>query len=117
MYMTKQVRPRFKSKNKFTITHIRAWRKYRGLTLARLADRVGTTHATLSRIERGKQPYNQPLLEAIADALQTDPGALLTRNPEQQPGILTVLENADPATRQQILDIAITLTTKKKTGT
>jgi len=57
-------------------------------------------------------------LEAIADALQTDPGALLTRNPEQQPGILTVLQNADPAIQQQILDIAITLTTpKKKTGT
>ena len=49
-------------------TFIRNWRAHRNLTLAQLAQRIGTTHATLSRIERGLQPYNQPLLEALAEA-------------------------------------------------
>jgi transcriptional regulator with XRE-family HTH domain len=113
--MAKLVKTRFKRKP-FRRTFIRDWRKHRNLTLARLADRVGTTHATLSRIERGVQPYNQPLLEALADALGTTPGDLLTRPPEQPPGIMEVWNNANQALRQQLLDIAIALTTKK-TGT
>jgi transcriptional regulator with XRE-family HTH domain len=112
--MAKQVKPRFKRKT-FRRTFIRQWRKHRNLTLAQVADRVGTTHATLSRIERGVQPYNQPLLEAIADALQTDPASLLMRNPEDPDGIWTVWENAEPAIRRQIIAIAQTLL--KKTGT
>jgi transcriptional regulator with XRE-family HTH domain len=44
------------------------------MTLQQLAERVsrktgGMTHASLSRIERGLQPYSQPILEAIADQL------------------------------------------------
>jgi transcriptional regulator with XRE-family HTH domain len=50
---------------------IKAWRKYRGLTLKELAARVGErtsglfTHASLSRIERGTLPYSQPVLEGV----------------------------------------------------
>lgn len=62
-------------------TYIRAWReaggavrKPGGYTLDELAGRlevlgVKTTAASLSRIERGIQPYSQDILEAIADAL------------------------------------------------
>jgi transcriptional regulator with XRE-family HTH domain len=106
--MAKQVKTRFKRKP-FRRTFIRDWRKHRGLTLARLADRVGTTHATLSRIERGVQPYNQPLLEAVADALGTDPSSLLNRNPQDPDGIWTIWENAAPGVRRQIIEIAKTL--------
>jgi transcriptional regulator with XRE-family HTH domain len=112
--MAKQVKPRFKRKT-YRRTFIRQWRKYRNLTLAQLADRVGTTHATLSRIERGIQPYNQPLLEAIAEALGTDPASLLMRNPEDPEGIWTLLDNAEPAARRQLIAIAQTLL--RKTGT
>jgi transcriptional regulator with XRE-family HTH domain len=112
--MAKQVKPRFKRKT-YRRTFIRQWRKHRNLTLAQLADRVGTTHATLSRIERGIQPYNQPLLEAIADALGTDPASLLMRNPEDPEGIWTLLDNAEPALRRQLVAIAQTLL--RKTGT
>jgi transcriptional regulator with XRE-family HTH domain len=107
--MAKQVKTRFKRRQKLNRTFIRQWRKHRGLTLARLADRVGTTHATLSRIERSVQPYNQPLLEAIADALGTDPSSLLIRNPEDPDGIWTIWENAAPGVRRQIIEIAKTL--------
>jgi transcriptional regulator with XRE-family HTH domain len=113
MYMAKQVKPRFKRLGR---TFIRQWRKHRGLTLARLADRVGTTHATLSRVERSVQPYNQPLLEAIADALSTDPPSLLMRNPEDPDGIWSIWDQAEPGVRLQIIEIARTLTRKKKTA-
>jgi transcriptional regulator with XRE-family HTH domain len=113
VYMAKQVKPRFKRRQKLDCTFIRQWRKHRGLTLARLAERVGTTHATLSRIERGVQPYNQALLEAVADALRTDPPSLLMRNPEDPEGIWSIWDQAEPGVRRQILQIAQTLT---KTG-
>lgn len=42
---------------------------------------LGTTKASISRIETGKQSYTQDFLEACADALGTHPGALLSRAP------------------------------------
>jgi transcriptional regulator with XRE-family HTH domain len=68
-------------------TMIREWRKHRGLTLERLADRVEvltglkTTAQTLSRIENGKIGYTQQMLEAIADALACEPADLIMRVP------------------------------------
>ncbi len=68
-------------------TYIRAWRKKRGYTLSDLVGRlealgVMTTGATLSRIERGGQPYNQDLLEPIAFALGVESWQLLKDNPD-----------------------------------
>ena len=110
--MTKKpvVRPR----PTYRRTFIRPWREHRGLTLEQLAERIGTTHATLSRIERGLQPYSQPMLEAIAEGLSTDPASLLMRNPADPEGIWSVWDNAKPGERRQIVEIAKTLI---KTGT
>lgn len=79
---------------------IRAWRKsVPGLTLEKLADRVGTTHATLSRIERGKLPYSQPLLEALAEAIGTTPASLLMRDPSVKESIWDILAGIPPTER------------------
>lgn len=43
---------------------------------------VTMTHATLSRIERGLIPYNQLLLEILAEIYGTEPASLIMRNPE-----------------------------------
>ena len=99
---------------------IRAWRKHRGLTLEQLAERVTTfgvetTHASLSRIERSLQPYNQPLLEAIADALRTDAASLLMRNPLDPDAIWTIWDQAKPAERDLIRDMATTIL-KRRAG-
>jgi transcriptional regulator with XRE-family HTH domain len=110
--MAKRVKTRFR-KRVLRRTFIRQWRQHRGLTLAQVADRINSTHASLSRIERGVQPYSQPLLEAIADALQTDPASLLMRNPEDPEGIWSIWDQAKPAVRQQIVAIAKTIA---KTG-
>jgi transcriptional regulator with XRE-family HTH domain len=71
MHMAK-VTTRFKPEPKYRLTFIRQWRKHRGYNLEQLAEMVGITHASLSRIERGLQPYGQALLEALAEALSTD---------------------------------------------
>ena len=81
---------------------LRAWRKSRDLSLEQVAERVmllgaderfrladpdsrpkTLTHATLSRMERGLLPYNQLLLEMLADIYGTTPASLLMRDPER----------------------------------
>jgi transcriptional regulator with XRE-family HTH domain len=104
-----KVIPRLKPDPRYGETQIRAWRKHRGLTLEQLAERIGVTHATLSRIERGKQPYNQVLLESMADALQTDVASLLIRDPADPDGIWSIWEQANRGQRRQLVDIAKTL--------
>lgn len=111
-YMAK-VQTRFR-RPQYRPTFIRQWREFRGLTLEQLADRVGTTHATLSRIERGKSPYSQPLLESLASALATDVASLIIRNPQDPEGIWSVWDQAKPGERRMIIDLARTVV---KTGT
>lgn len=75
---------------------IREWRKsVPNLTLARLADRVGIAQSSLSRIERGEQPYSQPILEALAEAIGCEPADLIGRLPGA-PRELTLLVNRIP---------------------
>lgn len=95
-------------------TFIRAWRDHRQLSLERLSARLedlapgleGTTAASLSRIERAIQPYNQPLLEALAIALDCAVADLISRPPGTRKGELLRAVEALPAEReQQALDI------------
>lgn len=60
---------------------IKEWRVFRGLSQQALADKLGTTKTSISRIEDLKQGYTQDFLEACADALGTHVGTLLTRAP------------------------------------
>lgn len=90
-------------------THMRQWREFRGRTLEDVADKIGITHATLSRIERGVHPYSQSVLEAVAKELSTDVPSLLTRDPSDPENIWGVWELAEPDQRQMIVDIAKTI--------
>lgn len=67
--------------------YIRAWRKKKGFSLDDMVGRldalgVPITGASLSRIERGLQPYNQDLLEPIAEALGVTVAQLIEHNPD-----------------------------------
>lgn len=84
---------------------IREWRKHRGLTLERLAERIGTTAGNLSRIEKGQQPYTQDFLEAAAEALATDAASLIMRDPMRQDAIWSLWDSAKPAEREQIVNV------------
>ncbi len=89
--------------------YIRSWRKHRGLTLEQLAERIGMTHQNLGKIERGLVPYNQVLLEALAEELRCEPGDLIIRDPESPTGIWSIWEGLAPVQRKQLAEIAETL--------
>ncbi len=62
-------------------TFLEEWRKASGITLETLGAEIGKSHATVSRIEKGKLPYNQEFLEAVASAYGCRPEDLLSGPP------------------------------------
>lgn len=107
--MARRVVPRFKQPARRRRIFVRQWREYRGLTQEQLADRVGWSVGNVSQLERGLQGYSQEGLEALADALQCDPGQLLTVDPTDDTAIWSLWERAKPAQRQTLLDVARSL--------
>lgn len=103
---------------------IRAWRKYRGLSLRTLADRMEKepgeplmSHANIGRIENGEQPYNEEFLEAAAEALQCSVSDLLTVDPMIDDAVAelnSILRAASKGDQQRALDVVRALL---KTGT
>ena len=94
--------------------YIKEWRKFRGLTQEQFAERIGINRAYLSKIESGKRRYDQPFLEAAADALRCEPADLIVRDPSDPDGIWSVWDQLDQPGRNQIVEIAKTF---KRTGT
>ena len=95
-------------------TCIRNWRQHRGYSLDRLADMVPMDKSNLSKVERGILPYNQEMLERLADALMTDVASLLMRDPMQAGAIWSLWERASPGERAQIETIAEALISARK---
>ncbi len=88
-------------------TYIRAWREKRGYTLDDMIgrlDAIGTkvTGASLSRIERGLQPYSQDILEAIASAMNLAVADLIENDPDvPEAEILDMVRHLDERQRRQ----------------
>jgi len=92
---------------------IKEWRLSRNLSLRKLADRLVSdtfepviSYASLSRIEKGEQPYSHEILEAIAEALGTSPASLLIFDPTRDSGLLTIWDKIpvrDRATALKVL--------------
>ena len=97
-------------------TFFKQWRKHRQLTQERLADRLDTSIASVSRIESGRQPYTQDYLEALAVALQTDAASLLMRDPSEPENIWSIWDNAKQGERKKIVEMARSIVKRKKTG-
>lgn len=87
-------------------TFLREWRKFRGKTLEAVSEHLHISHSQLSRIERGGQPYNQELLESLADLYMCDVVDLLIRDPLEPEAIWTIWERAKPGERRQIEAVA-----------
>jgi len=86
---------------------VRQWRKHRGLTLQRLADRLDMTPSHFSMLERGERGYTQETLEKLASALNTDVGSLLVRDPTDE--FWSLWDKAKPGQRKQIVEVAKTI--------
>ena len=95
-------------------TFLKQWREYRNLTQDDLAERLGTSKASISRIEAGQQAYTQDFLEACADALRTDPASLLMRNPTDEEAVWSLWDKAKVGDRKMIENIVRSVI---KTGT
>lgn len=76
-------------------TYIKEWREQRGWSQEELADMVGVTQETISRLENGKIAYTQPTLEAIADKLACEIGDLTDHDPTKD-GVLVQLARSIP---------------------
>tara|TARA_R110000868_G_C10784959_1_gene755820 strand:+ start:334 stop:654 length:321 start_codon:yes stop_codon:yes gene_type:complete len=101
-------------KIKHRLTFIRQWRHHRGYSLDQLAARVPMDKGNLSKIERGLLPYNQDLLEHLADALMTDVASLLIRDPTQHDAIWSIWDRASLGERAQIESVAAALVSAQK---
>lgn len=89
-------------------TFIRAWRDYRGLSQEEAADRVEVDRTTISRLESGKIPYNQDILERLALAYGCDVEDLLKVDPlKPDPPrlIYQQLLRASPSLQRQALAV------------
>lgn len=113
--------------------YLRQWRQAAGLSLqgvrdkaeAMFADRIvaegeevdlnkiGLSHSTLSRIESFKVPYNQRLMEVLAEVYGTDVPSLIMRNPEDPEGLWSIYDQIPTAQRP----VALRMLSGLKTGT
>lgn len=103
-------------KPQYRRTYIKEWREKRGLSLRRLAERLEDSpggdllisHASIGRIEKGQQPYSQPILEALALALGVQAWMLLEVNPEKDGDVIDItlrLNKAPPELREQAISV------------
>lgn len=111
--MARRVLSRLKPRQRRRI-FVKEWRNYRGLTQEQLAERVGMSKGNISQLEQGVQGYSQEGLEAIAEALQCDPGQLLNVDPSRDDAIWSIWERAKEGERRMIVEVAKTIV---KTGT
>lgn len=113
--------------------YLRQWRKASGLSLegvreaaeALFSDRIvaegeevdlnkiGLSHSMLSRIETFKKPYNERLLEVLAEVYGTDVPSLIMRNPEDPEGLWSIYDSIPVRDRPTALRMLSGL----KTGT
>lgn len=98
-YMGKKTKsaPKPRLRPLYQTTFIRAWRVYREMSQEELAERVGEylleneisekgyTYASIGRMENGRMPYSQPIMEGIAKALGVTV-AMLISTPPPKPG-------------------------------
>lgn len=95
--------------------YITEWRENRGLSQERLADRVGTTGATVSRWERawrtGETPPNTDILDALAEAIGID-AVDFFRHPDA-PSADALLRDQPADVRQQAMNVIAAI---RKTG-
>lgn len=95
----------YRPKRARRVTFIKQWREHRDLTQDQLAEWLGTSKASISRIEAGQQAYTQDFLEACAEALRTDPASLIMRNPSDEDSVWSIWDQAKVGDRQLIENI------------
>lgn len=100
--------PRFKP------PYIRQWRQMKGYSLEHVAHNVPMDKGNLSKVERGHLPYNQDMLERLADILGTEPGNLISRDPTKDGKVIDLVQRLSASQLEQAERV---LTAMFRTGT
>ncbi len=90
--------------------HLKAWREFRRLTQAELAELVDTNPNMIGYLESGERSLSFKWLRRLAPALNTRPGMILDHDPHTlDTDVVAIWVNADDKQRRQIADIAKTI--------
>jgi transcriptional regulator with XRE-family HTH domain len=93
---------------------LRAWREYRHMTQAQLAEAVDTTGAVISLLESGQRGLSDKWLRRLAPVLDTRPGHLLEVDPNDVSGdVLEIWADIPEESREQARDVLKTFRRKK----
>ena len=90
--------------------YVREWRKFRGLTQERLAERTPFTYGAISQLETGRTKYTQDMLEALAVALNCTPGDILNVNPFKEGEVVDLMRLINDRNRDQAIRVLKALT-------
>jgi transcriptional regulator with XRE-family HTH domain len=85
-----------------THLYLREYRDDRGLTQEQLAERIGTTKATISRIENGRRDPTLGFLGAAVEALGRGLVVSDLFSPPEQPSVDAKLRTASQRVREQV---------------
>lgn len=89
-------------------TYLKEWRDFRDRKQNEVADLLEIAPSTLSRLEAGKTPYDQDILERLALVYGCDPEDLISVNPYHAgefASVLKALREADTDTRAKAISI------------
>ena len=95
-----------------TRTFIKAWREHRGLSQDQVAGRIEMSRENYGRIENGKVPYNQDVLEMTAIALNCSVSDLLERDPRVENSIdelRALMSRATESDQRRVIAVVKTL--------
>lgn len=89
--------------------YLKEWRKFRHLIQRQVVERLElhdddllpATEASLSRLENGRQPYSQRVLEALGEIYSCEPSDLLGRNPFKEGELIDLVSILDERQREQ----------------
>jgi transcriptional regulator with XRE-family HTH domain len=82
-----------------------AGRLSREMSQRQLAEAIGMTKASVSRVESGQQPYTQTFLEQTAKALGCAPRDLLARPPDEMRAAWLILDQLEPRKARRFLNM------------
>lgn len=85
---------------------LRAWRTFRRMTQAQLAEAVGTNANMIQYLESGERGLSAKWLRRLAPALDTTPGMILDHDPHDlDSDIIEIWATASNRDKQRIADV------------
>lgn len=87
--------------------HLRAWREFRKISQAQLAEMVGTNANMIGYLESGERSLSLKWLRRLADALDTNVGMLAQFDPNDlDADMIEIWATASNREKRKILEIA-----------